>query len=60
MSLKLDPDHKSFDKLLARKTSIASAVFSTTTRVESAVFRARTKDKINELLEAIKKEEAKV
>ena len=59
MSLKLDPDHKSFDKLLARKTTISAAVMTTTVRVDAGILRARVRDRVEELLEAVREAETK-
>lgn len=56
LETKLDQDHKSFDKLLTRKTSIATAVLSTTARVNEATLRGKKKDRVDELLAAIKAE----
>lgn len=53
MKLKLDPDHKDFAKLMARQTSIVSAVLSTTARIDEARLRGRNRDKTKEILEAI-------
>lgn len=59
MSLKLDPDHKSFDKLLARKTTIAAAVMTTTVRIDAGKLRGRVRDKVDEILKAIEEASGK-
>jgi hypothetical protein len=56
MSLKLVPEHKDFAKLMARQTSIVSAVLSTTARIDEARLRGRGKDKVHEILKAIEAE----
>lgn len=58
MEIKLDPEHKSFDKLLARKTSITSAVMSTTARIDQTVLRGIKASKIDELMKAIQAEDS--
>lgn len=56
MSLKLDPEHKDFAKLMARQTSIVSAVLSTTARIDEARLRGRGRDKVADILKAIEAE----
>ena len=59
--MNLKPGDENFsDKVMARQTSIISSMMSTTARVDEARLRGRGKDRVQEILAAIKAEERKI
>ena len=59
MKLPLDAENKDLMKLVARQTSILSAVVTATTRIDANKLRGRVKNRYDEILKAIGDEQAR-
>lgn len=55
----MDPNDKNFQKIMSTQQSIMSSVFSTAARIDEAKLRARETDKLDEVLDALHREERK-
>lgn len=54
--MKIKPGDENFDKqVLTRQASIIASVLSTTARIDEARLRGRGRDRINELLDEVKR-----
>ena len=57
MRLPLNPKSPDFPRLLGTKQAVAASVFSTAARIDEAQLRRVQTDKLDELLEAIRRAE---
>lgn len=60
LQLRLEPDDENFQAVLRQKGSTAAAVLTTQVRVDEGRFKKKQVDKLGELLDLIRGEEAKL
>lgn len=56
LELPLDPDHPDFTKILSRKSAVIAAVMSTTVRTTAERLRGKTKDGLDDVIIAIRRQ----
>lgn len=56
LALPLDPDHPDFVKILSRKSAVIAAVMSTTVRTTAERLRGKTKDSLDDVITAVRRQ----